>query len=675
MIPGDETVTREILINVPPWLETGFYVLTALALGWAVLAFVLRFLLHRRGRRPAPEPMQYPGWSEKAKAVLAFITAQKPLRRDRLAGIAHLMVGWGFFWLFVGTTLVFLEHDTPLHFFYGPFYLVSSLLVDLGGIIFCAGLVLFLWRRYMRPEVPVLRAWWTEAMTWLLLVIGITGFLLEGARIASPLNPGGEVFPDHEIWSIGGYVTALGLDAVGLAGERAVGWHRGLWIFHAIVVIAFFALLPWRFVSHMVYGLASWATRTARRRHTMRPAPGPAPGDDDRIPGAVGWEDFSTRDLLQADACTTCGRCNAVCPAHAAGKPLQPRDVVLGLRDEMSGRGATGDLALRLGDDVLDACTTCGACNETCPVGIEIFDKLLDLRRGRVERGRVPAGAETLFESTAERMNPYGKPHADRLAFASGMNVPVAEEAEPVELLYWIGCAGAYDPDGQSVARDMLRILNHLGIEYRVLGRREACTGDPARRVGEEGLFRELAARNIQTLHRHGVRRILTHCPHCFNTFRNEYPELGGDFEVEHHSQFLARMIREGRLELPGGAEGRITFHDPCYLGRGNDETQAPRDVLRSLPQLEQREMPRHGKQSFCCGAGGGAMWMETRGKTRVENLRAREAAETGAGTVATACPFCKSMLTAGAAHATPEEGAPLEIRDLAELVVQAEGI
>jgi len=324
-----------------------------------------------------------------------------------------------------------------------------------------------------------------------------------------------------------------------------------------------------------------------------------------------------------------------------------------------------GDLLGRFDPDALWSCTTCGACNEACPVGIDVYDKIVEVRRARVEAGSVPDAAASLFESTATAFNPFGKPNEERLAWAQGLNPPVAEPGEAVELLYWVGCAGSFDPDGQSVARSMIAILDRLGIRYRILGCRERCTGDPARRAGEEGLFEQCARENIRTLASHSVKTVLTHCPHCYNTMKNEYPELGASFAVEHHSQFLARMIEEGRI---AGMEGlrSVTYHDPCYLGRGNGETAAPRAVLDAMSD-ERIEMPRHGAESFCCGAGGGSLWLDVSGDDRIENIRAREAAETGARTVVTACPFCKIVLEAGIQGLG--DGRSLVVRDLAELV------
>ncbi len=666
-------VTREILGNVPSAVRVGFYLVTFAACGVAALQFLKRFSRYRQAR---PEPGQGEGRSFAAAAgsVLRYLTFHEQLLRDRYAGIAHLSMFYGFFVLFLGTCLVFLEHSTPLHFFHGTFYLIASLVIDLGGVVFITGLVMFLARRAVGREKRILKAAWVSSLAWLLLAIGVSGFLLEGLRIARDL-------PEFERWSVAGYTVARGFRALGVRGSAALLPQQVLWVTHALFCAAFFALLPWKFFSHMAYGAVSWATRTGKATGKLR-----FPALEHEAPGVATTRDLSWRDLVHTDACTTCGRCNDVCPASAAAKPLRPREVVLGLRAALdteaivagngSGakRSASGvSISAHVPDEALWSCTTCAACNEACPVGIEIYDKIVDGRRGRVEAGTVPPAAEQVFERTASEFNPYGKAAVDRLAWASGLDVPVAREDEPIDLLYWVGCAGSFDPDGQAISRAMIRILNKLGVRYHVLGPRECCTGDPARRMGEEGLFREAAQSNIDRLKRHSVKRVLTHCPHCFNTFLNEYPELGASFEVEHHTQFLARMIRNGKLNLPPNGSEKIVFHDPCYLGRGNGETRAPREVLGALQQESLLEMPRHGARSFCCGAGGGALWLDVPGKMRVESLRTAEAAATGATTVATGCPFCKTMLESGKAL-LPAGGRDLKVKDLAELVVESQG-
>jgi Fe-S oxidoreductase/nitrate reductase gamma subunit len=692
-LSDSEQITRTIMGNVPGWLAILFYVCVATACTLSAVQFGLRLLKHRRGRvRLEPSQTSSQSMSSRTRSLTKYLFFHEQLLRDRYAGIAHLLLFYGFVILFIGTTLVFLEHDTPLHFFYGTFYLVASLIIDLGGIAFLIGLGMFLYRRMFGKSQRILDRFYVAALVWLLLVIGVTGFLLEGARIAIDR-------PAFERWSVVGYSVALALNGFGIAGAAAESLHRWMWGFHAAVCIVFFALLPWQFFSHTLYSPISWFLKTKRPISMLRPVAlsltgADRPGHPSKLdsvaavtnkivgrkefgPGATRWEQLSWIDLLHADACTTCGRCNEVCPAQAAGKPLHPREIVLGIRESMTSRAS--DLFQAISEDAIWSCTTCGACNNACPVGIEVYDKIIELRRGKVEAGAIPARAIRRFESLIEKGNPFERAPESRLAWATGLSVPVAKEDEKIELLYWIGCAGSFDPEGQSVSRSMIKILNHLQLNYRILGKKERCNGDPARRMGEEGLYQEMARETLKTLRSHGVKHVLTHCPHCFNVFQNEYPQVGEvDFLVEHHSQFLARMLEAGRLNLaaiprPSGqlASEKITFHDPCYLGRGNGETASPRKVLASLPQLELIEMPRHGCNSFCCGAGGGSLWLDMKGNDRIENQRTVEAVETGASLVVTGCPFCKSMIEAGR-QSIDSKSRLSETLDLAQLIVTA---
>jgi Fe-S oxidoreductase/nitrate reductase gamma subunit len=629
-----ERVTREILGNVPEWIVPWFY---ALAIGACLLsaaAFALRF----RARRGRGAP---PGSRARVLGLLRALTFQEKLLEDRFAGVAHLCAFHGFLALFIGTTIVFLEHSTPLHFFFGSFYLWASLFVDLGGLAFVIGLSMFLWQRYVLKRERLFSRPYAAGLTWLLLGIAVSGFLLEGARIAVDA-------PSFEKFSVVGYAIARGLRAVGIAGEGALVWHRFLWVGHAAVSALFFALLPWPLFSHLVYGAISLSRPRSRpfaELRTATPSPGPP-------------------DYLHLDACTTCGRCNDACPARAAGQPLSPRHIVLGVRESTT-EGRIGHFA----PEAIWSCTTCGACVQSCPVGIDPLGEIVELRRGLVERGSVPEAAERLFEGTAADFNPFGRDNRERMDWAIGLTPRVAREGEATELLYWVGCAGSFDPDGRAVSRAMISILERLDVPYRVLGCRERCTGDPARRMGEEGLFEERARENIELLSGHSVKKILTHCPHCYNTFKNEYPSFGGVFEVEHHSQFLSRLLESGALPFSRGSSQPVAFHDPCYLGRGNGETEAPRRVIDALASGARREMARYGVRSFCCGAGGGEMWLDVPGRERVEILRARQAAETGARTVVTACPFCKVMLESG--QQSLGAGERFQVKDLAELALE----
>lgn len=664
---GDPAITREIMGNVPAWLAMSFYALAALSCGWAGWSFAKRWRHYRESRATNTARLTL-DWPTRLRHGIRYLVFHEQLRRDPYAGWAHLLMFYGFTILFIGTVLVFLEHDTPLHFFYGWFYEWASLVIDLGGLAFIVGLALFLRRRIVGKPKRILREWWVAALSVLLISIGISGFLLEGSRIAVDLPP-------HEKYSVVGYPIALAMRAVGISGEAAVRWQQWWWGGHAALCVGFFALLPWGFFSHIVYGLPSATARTSRQLSHIPVQPlNPA-----IAPGANAWWQLSPLDLLQSDACTTCGRCNEVCPAMSAGKPLEPRNVVLAIRDHQS-KFAGDPSPIAVADDVLWSCTTCAACSHACPVEIDVYEKIVELRRGRVESGGAAERAVDVFESIDDRQNPYGRPAAERMRWAHGLNVPVAMSGEPIEVLYWVGCSGSFSPEGNTIARAMIKILNHLNVNYRVLGTAERCTGDPARRMGEEGLFQECAARNLHMLRSHGVQRVITHCPHCFNTLQNEYPALDENgvsgWTVQHHTQFLAEQVSAGRLNPAASAGRSVTFHDPCYLGRGNSVVAAPRTVLNGL-NLPVIEMPRHGENSFCCGAGGGSMWLDVRGRERIENQRFEEAAATGAEVVGTGCPFCKTMLEAARA-ATESDGTgrrPPRVMDVAELVVAAEGL
>lgn len=644
------TPQREIFWNVAPIAATALYVLSGLCVGWIILWFYRRSRLWRQGS-PAP---RLGSWRDGARRLAEYLGTHRTLRRDRYAGWMHGLMFWGFVVLLIATTLVGIQEHSGVEFLKGGFYLVFKFCSNLGGLAFCAGLGLALWRR--RSEAAHGRLARNAAITVLLvgmLVLAVTGFLVAAARIAVD-------FPGFERWGFVSYGFAVALGAAGFTGAKAAELHGALWLLHAAGAIAFFVFVPISLLKH--FFLASYSL--------MRPAsrPGRMSEPSEPVTTAVDLPHFRDLDLVHADACLTCGRCAEVCPAEAAGKPLSPRSVVLGLRAHLDEPQVP--LAQQVGDPALWSCTSCHACDAACPIDIHIFDKIATLRRGRVAEGEVPATLAEALESTAQKSNPFGQPNSARMEWAAGLPVPVAQPDEQVELLYWIGCSGAFDPAGRQVSRAVITLLNRLKIKYRVMGCRERCSGDPARRSGEEGLWRELATGNQAKFSAHGVKTILTQCPHCFNSFKNEYPSVGPMPVVLHHSQWLKLQLADGRLKLKPGAAEKITFHDPCYLSRANDETEAPREVLAQLPAAETVEMEKHGRKSFCCGGGGGQMWLDVRGQSRVETIRAAHVEATGAQTVATGCPFCRSMLEAGRAG-LPEGQGKWRVQDLAELVVE----
>jgi Fe-S oxidoreductase len=393
--------------------------------------------------------------------------------------------------------------------------------------------------------------------------------------------------------------------------------------------------------------------------------------------GASVVEDFTWKQLLDTDACTMCGRCTSVCPAHATGKPLDPREIVLKTGEVMAATAAHGtvspplsvdseitissaSLFERISAEEIWSCTSCKACDEICPVNIEILDKILDMRRYlSLMESNFPAELGNAYRAMENQGNPWGMNQGERADWAKDLDVTVVDPGEPLqaEYLYWVGCAGSFDDKNKKVTQSMAKLLQRAGIDVAILGPSEMCTGDSARRSGNEYLFQMLAMPNIETLNGMGVKKIITQCPHCFNTLKNEYPQLGGEYEVVHHTQLLEHLIESGKLDVSQATlEERITYHDSCYLGRHNDVYLAPRKVVGSIKGIEIVEMQRNGTKGMCCGAGGARMWMEESTGVKVNDERAMEAISTGASRVATACPFCYIMLDDGVKGAGVEE-------------------
>jgi Fe-S oxidoreductase len=376
--------------------------------------------------------------------------------------------------------------------------------------------------------------------------------------------------------------------------------------------------------------------------------------------------DFNRQQLLSLDACMECGRCEDACPATASGKPLSPKAVVIDLRELMSSDGE--DVHRKIRDETLWACTMCQACVQECPVLIGQVDLISDMRRDLIGQGRLSGPPAKALQQIGSQSNPYGRANSDRMAWAEGLDVPTVESNPGFEYLLWIGCAASFDPRAQKVARATVQLLKQAGVNFAVLGNEETCTGDPARRIGDEFLFQERAGINIETLTRRKVQKIVTPCPHCYNTLKNEYPQFGGHYEVQHHSTLLAELLDSERLNNnPSNAEP-ITLHDPCYLARVNGEVDATRAVIGATNDAQYREMPRCGKKTFCCGAGGGRMWFEEAPSQRVSVVRSQEAIATGARTLATACPFCLNMMTDGMAGT--QGGESVKVLDIAEVLL-----
>jgi Fe-S oxidoreductase len=377
--------------------------------------------------------------------------------------------------------------------------------------------------------------------------------------------------------------------------------------------------------------------------------------------------DMTKKEVMDGFSCTECGRCQDACPAHATGKLLNPKLVIMGMRDAVFAQDGQAILGNHVPEEMIWDCVTCGACVEACPVSIEHIDHIVDLRRSRVMvDSQFPAEAEPMMRDIERTANPWGKPQNERAAWAAELGVKILQPGDPApEYLYWVGCAASFDERAKKSAESTAKLLQAAGVDFAILGPREACTGDPARRMGNEYVFQEYAQQNVATLNESRVKKIVASCPHCFNTLANEYGDFGGNYQVMHHTELLAELVDEGRLK-PVLGEQSITYHDSCYLARHNDVRMEPRKLLNVIGQPT--EMKRSGKQTFCCGAGGGHMWMEERGGP-INEERAREAAETGADTLAVACPFCTVMLDDGVKAAG---GRQMRVADVSTLLVES---
>jgi Fe-S oxidoreductase/nitrate reductase gamma subunit len=607
------------------------------------------------------------------KNVAGWMVNRSRMPRDRFASTMHSLILWGFIVLFMGTVLVFLEHQTPLHFYYGPFYLIASAILDLGGIAFLLGLSMAVYRRHVGRTSRLKPSGWVDGMLHLLMAVAVTGFLVEGFRISVTL-------PAFEKFSFAGY--GLALVARSLFSPASLPLlHRTSWVLHAALCIVFFGLATVYFFRHAILSILAVALRPARASGRLRSYSYDSPSYESPplAPGSVAT--ISWKDLLDSDACTTCGRCSSVCPAKAAGKDLDPREVVVKLsklvdRSTAKLNGECPTAFDTITDRELWDCTTCGACVYECPVNIEVYDKIIDLRRQLVDAGRVSSGVRSSLEGLKNRQNPWDYSPSQRAAWMEGLKLPSPwqnsspqPEKNP-EWIYWVGCAGAFEPSAQSITKSMIALLGKARVSFTTLGCQERCSGDPARRLGDEALFQSFKNQNLQLLRSTGINKIVTHCPHCLNTFKNEYQNRENQFRVVHHTQFLKTLVDEGKLRLTNSENQDVTFHDPCYLGRHNGEFDAPRDLVKAVAGNRLLEMNRNRDKSFCCGGGGGQMWLESSGQERVEGIRFSEAVDTGARVLATACPFCKIMMESASATAGKQN--LIAIKDIAEILNEA---
>jgi len=649
-----------------------FVALLVLSLATFAMLIEARFALLRQAQPAA----RFDRWGERLRGVLTQFLGQKRILSPGYfgAGLMHAFIFWGFLAValnsihFVGGG--FLEgFHLPL---LGPASWLGRAYVVVRDVFEVAVVAMVLVAAYRRIVVRPARltpSWDAALILSLIGALMVTDLAMAGAETA--IHGAAAGYP-----SPAGRALAPLLAGLGLAGNEAL--FAVAWWLHLGVLLGFLCYLPVSKHFHVVTSLPSVLFRRLDR--------GALPMIDlessERF-GITGFKDMRWKDVLDVYSCTECGRCQAACPAYATGKPLDPKKInedmraammpslpfLLGRRPLPEGQELPVLPSRTIADDVLWSCTTCRACEQACPLFIEFIDRIVGMRRKLVlEDGSFPPELTAAYKNLEKSGNPWGQDPAARGHWAEGLGIPLmAEAAGDADVLLWVGCAGAYDDRGRKVAAATARILKEAGVRFAILGPEETCTGDPARRTGNEYLYQMLAQNNVETLNRHAVKTIVTQCPHCFNTLQNEYPQLGGRYEVVHHAQMIARLIAEGRVPMRAAEEGAtVTFHDSCYLGRHNDVYDAPREALTSAG-LKIVEMPRSRENGFCCGAGGGRMWMEERLGTKVNVNRVDEAAGTGAALVASACPFCMTMLADGI-NGTGR-GDAMAVQDVAQIV------
>ena len=610
---------------------------------------------------------------------VVVVLGQRKLLQRFGPGLMHALIFWGFLVLLTTVLEVFGEAFSPS--FVLPFIGSTGWLglvqdVFAGGVALGIGMALYF--RKVRRDERFIGSHLEEADFILLMIFGVifTLVMLNAAKIAQGTNE------SPEAWT---FLSARVAPLFASMSEGARGFFRELFLWsHVVVILGFLAYIPYSKHLHIFTSSINVFFSKTKPMGKLRTLDIDLENPES-MEGGLGagtLEDLTWKEMLDTYTCTECGRCQNVCPAWNTGKPLSPKLLVMNLRDHLFEEGSAilaagksgGHEKVALNPDVVDDevvwdCTTCGACMTECPVNIEHVDHIVDMRRNLVMgESRFPAEVGSLLRNLEDAKNPWAMPQSTRADWADGLGVQVVEDGTVPEYLYWVGCAASFDDRAKKVAQAFARLLQRAGVPFAILGPRELCNGDPARRIGNEFLYQELAKENIATMNAAGTQKVITTCPHCFNTIRNEYPDFGGSYEVVHHTQLLADLVKQGRLRPTESVRALLTYHDPCYLGRHNGVYDEPREALEKVPGLRTTEMPRHRERGFCCGAGGSRMWMEEPIGKRVNMERSDEAAATGADITGVACPYCLVMLDDGA----KAKGGDMQVLDVAQVLADS---
>ncbi|MCX6036633.1 MAG: heterodisulfide reductase-related iron-sulfur binding cluster [Chloroflexi bacterium] len=654
--------TREIYWNVGHGVVLPMYLFAALTLAILIYGFVKRIRVYRQGKplqRLDHLPARIVRLVKRGLGQLRVMLVKAP-------GITHALLFWGMLLLFIGTLLVMAQADFTdpvfnLDFLKGTFYLLFSLTLDIAGAVVIVMLCGFIVRRYFYKPKGLVTTKDDYLIQGLLIAILLTAYLVEGARMAvTEINSN----PTLALFSPVGLLVARLLTGLSESTLREI--HRLGWWTHFFLAMSIIVAIPFTKFRHLFTTPINYLFADLREKGSIETINLEA-ADADHF-GAAVVADLSWKDIFDADACTSCKRCQDRCPAWITDKPLSPMKVVQQI-GEVAFNRPQANLIETVTADVLWACTTCFACQEICPADIEHVNKILEMRRHLVlMQGEFPGGeVMTAVNNTEVNGNPFGLAYASRGDWADGLDVQRMADGSAVDILYFAGCYASFDKRNQEVARNFIKICNAAGIKVGILGKEEKCCGEPVRKLGNEYLYQLMATENIKKIKTYGVTRIVTTCPHCFNTLGRDYRDLGLDVEVEHYTTFLDRLISQGALHLKPQSFD-CTYHDSCYLGRYKDIVREPRNVLRAAGGSI-NEMKKTGHDSFCCGGGGGRVLAEEKLGRRINVERVKMAQATGAPLLVSNCPFCLTMFEDGIKTGGIE--GKLQVRDLTEIIVE----